>query len=1242
MARRIGLPLVPVLLLAAFFTAVTLVVHQAVGTAQQSSGLGATACTGDLNRNTYTNGFQPADFSTTTAASILPGVGIQLDTALSPLNPENIKLPFDQDVRVKSVYNNAGATHSLGWFYLDQLVPTYYDPVANKLVDANNDGVPDLYNALYGASTNPPKLLDSGTSYSDGGNYPHIPNLLEPAPYGIGHIIFDLMNDNSATGWTFTYNGVNLPPRQDTSSSVDGIFDYDVNGDGTVGNEPDRTVDLGIIQGNREVVFFMVVYFNQTGKATAYGRNATGTLNSGITVHFSKTVLNTDQGGATANDTISYIDIGAPGVKSTGNVCEKAFAATTANGVPTPRVGTTVACGGTPYPSNVSNDARNQTLVYGWLSQTAINRLAGLDTSMSNPHVYGDLVLPHEVHRVTAGPAGTAPHYFLGAPSNDQNRWIIGFEDLLGYTASSCSACTQSDFSLEDVVLLIERSNGGQVVSQNVASDIPAGQLTNTVISRIRVRYAVTLPASCSGDASAGVQLYYSVNGGVTWRAVPMSTIPPAPSTASGDVIVDVLANGDVGNTLQWKAVFTSSTQTCQPQLNSMNIGYEAVQHGEYKFAAPIPLSNVVYSGTLETPLSTWVTTRDDFSMRGHFYATELFDPARLTDVNAPALWDAGAKLAGRNPDTRYVFTNNGNSTTPGAISLTAANGTSNITVAGTANTIYKQLLPSAIRNTQNSGKYVYDYNGDGTVDDTDAKFVLQWTRGWEFPTGITFTPAPGTQPQQRAWPLGPVHQSSPALVGPPGHPAWLDANGPGISGYATAFNSFQSTNRARKTLAIVGAQDGMLHGFNAGSFRQSPDAACAVNLARGCFANTPPDYGDGSETWAYAPPRLLSSLKNNHPTVRNYQPTSNPIAEVDGSVSAEDIYVGASFTTGVFATMGKNQPYISALRIDSDPTNPQPLWADDFTDSDYQGSNFSPGVVPWAQTPTGPKPLVVVSSGQADSSPVKSYLYLIDAATGKLLKNGGGTTIGKVALDSVGTSLGIAGYPNIVDANQDGIADRVYVADTSGRVYKVDLTTSTPTACVIASVGESVFAGMAVSVIGATTTPKVRIYLGGGPNPDGSSNPALVSPYHLFGFEDDDNVGTCTGVNTHLVFKYTIPAPGKLWAAPAIVGGSPSGNVYFATAGGASESVCDTSGGSLIPLGFDGDGAGGGVVTGPIASLQGDAVSSIRVYDGHALVNSVGGKTSIVGKANTWNNTPVSTGASGNLGFGTVNWMEY
>jgi type IV pilus assembly protein PilY1 len=1223
MPRAISLRLIPLALLIGGFTAV-LSLTRSLSRAQS-----APACYGDINRQTYTSGFATTDFTATTSVNL--GGNVQLNTALSPLNPEQIVLPFDQEVKVKSVYFNAGYTHTFGWFYLDQIAgqngkPYYFDVPTQTLVDANHNGVPDLYEALWVQnSSGTPKLLDGNSSYSDGGNYPHIPNLLEPYdhtnnPTGIGHIIFQIMNDNSSTGWTMNYNGVNLPPIQDVSSNVDGIFDYDVDGNGVVGNELDRTVNLGVIQGNREIVLYAVVYGGQTGKNVAFGMTGTSRQGTGIVPIFSKTALNIDYGSVGANDTISYIDIGAPAVKSTNGQCEDASAASSANGLPTPKSSFS-NCNWTPYPSNVHNDARLQTQVYGWLDQPTLTRL--------NTSTYYNLVMPHEVHRVNASSAGSAPHFFVGAPSNDVNRWIVGFEDLLGYTNSSCSGCTQSDFDWNDVVVLIDRSNGGQTVSQNLATDIPSASLPNTIISRMRVRYSVTLPSpGCDGVNGAGVQLYWSVNGGTTWNAVPMT------NPLSGDVMIDVLASGNIGNTVQWKSVFTSPVQQCQPVLNQMYVGYEAVQHNEFKFAAPIPLANMEYTGTLETPSATWTVTRNDYSLRGHFYATQLFDPnVPSVDSTAPPVWDAGAWLSTNNPANRYVFTNNNGA----AIAFTSVNGAANVPVAGVNQTLFQDVLPTAVRGQQVNGSLLYDFTGDQKVDDSDAQFVLEWTRGWEYPAGLTLFPAPPSQPMQRAWPLGAVHTSSTVVVGPPPHPGWRDGKGAGLSNYTTLFDTFQKTNKDRKTVAIVGAQDGMVHAFNAGSFRPlgGDTAACAVQLARGCFASvlSGPDYGDGSEQWAYVPPRLLSSLKNNHPLIRSAALAGNQTAEVDGSVSAENILVNGAFTTGVFASLGRNWPYVSALRIDSDPTHPTPLWSDDWTDIDFNGSNFSPGVVPFAATPSGPKSVVVMSSGLATTTK-KSYLYILDATTGKSILNANNQPIGKVTLDGTGTSFGIGGYPNLVDADQDGIYDRAYVVDTAGRIYKVDFTTNPPLACKIGSVNETVYASMATYIV-QTNPPQVRLYLGGSPNPDGSNPPPANTQYFLAAIEDDDPIGTCTQ-SAKTVFTYNLTPPAKLWAAPA-VGGK---GVFFATAQGNSASVCDTGGGQLIPLSVDASGPGQGYLIGPIANLAGEAVSSIRVYDSHIFVNTVGGKTNIVGGPG-WNNQ-LPPGVGMQLIPSRSNWLEY
>jgi hypothetical protein len=187
------------------------------------------------------------------------------------------------------------------------------------------------------------------------------------------------------------------------------------------------------------------------------------------------------------------------------------------------------------------------------------------------------------------------------------------------------------------------------------------------------------------------------------------------------------------------------------------------------------------------------------------------------------------------------------------------------------------------------------------------------------------------------------------------------------------------------------------------------------------------------------------------------------------------------------------------------------------------------------------------------------------------------------------------------------------------------------------------VFAGMAVAVAKTTPSPQVRIFLGSSPNPDGSSNPPIASQYHAFAFNDNDPLGTCTTGGAQLVFTYSIAPPGKVWAAPYVTGTSPSGQVYFATASGSSQSICDTGGGTFISLGFDADASGAAQLpNGAPIALSGEAVSSIRVYDGHALVNTVGGHTNIIGPQNSWNNAGAGAGTSFNFRLTNSGWFEY
>ena len=1200
-------------------------------------GSGGTSCVGDLDRETNPGGFTSSDFTSTTAVQISSAGAqpVQLDTNLVPLDPQKIVLPFDQDVTVKYVYRNAGASHMLGWFYFDQLKQGAHPFVKTDangndyLADNDGDGIADWFETSKGVSSSRPNdglfhISGSGTvpdvgnsslGYRDGASYyfKHVPHVLEllsgvanstAASDHLHDFIFQNCDDDGdLTSWP---GGNGYTPVPDVSSSSDGIPDYDVNGDGIIGNGADRTVDLGTIEGGREIVFYAVTFYDASLPNGGVGLSGSGSTSVRSLPWFTKNILNPDRGQKPANTVLQKQAIGCARDDSS------CYTAAGAN--------------------------------IGWLDAATISRL--------NTAPYNYLQLDNTVNTISTDASGNAPHFVVNAPSTDPNRWVLALEDL---------PVAASDLDYNDVVFLIERTNGGEVVSKNLvqSSDIPSGVSTNDVmVSKLRFRFTASYPAGCASVPDANIQFYWSVDK-KTWYPMGFPT-----GATSGDVAIDVLGKGAVGHEVYWKADFVSSSQYCEPILQSANLGYEAVPHGEYKFAAPVPLANVVFNGSMETPSTSWTVTNNDYSVRGHFYSTPLFDPSTLAEYKPlTPTWDAGQVLANSSASTRLgLFTNDNGA----YLALTSSNGT----------TLYPELLSPTDRTVKSGTNYRFDFNGDGKADDSDAAYIMEWTRGLEYPQN---PPTGSTTSTNRAWKLGAIHSSSPAIVGTPGHPPWLDGTNSALATYKLAYtgSTWQGDTSTsgimnRRTLALVGAQDGMLHAFDAGNFHNPTEQACtsqSTKLVRGCFApsggGTAPDYGTGKEVFAYVPPTLLNALKNNLPAI--HENPSYPQAEVDGSVAVDDIYYtprtavsgqpSNQFVTAAFASLGQQWDAITAIGwttmqfSGTTPvsTKPFPLWQQDWSDSDYRGSGLSPAVGV-ADTPSGVKWLVVTTSGLAQPSlegTVKEYLFLIDASTGWTYgasaappANTGAS--GKIALDSTGTTAyGFAGFPNLVDSNQDGVYDRAYAVDTAGRIFRVDL--KTLKTCTIQNVGEPVFSGMATDVVSAG---KVRLYVGGGDNPDGIDLPATgggtgFPPYHVYGFEDDDTAGTSTCHTASLVYKYTTPSSGseKVWAAPFVSGGI----VYVASSGSTEEGICADASGSLFGLSTDGTGTSDpqpSSVT-PIISLSNAGVSSIRIYDGHAFINGISQQTAVVGKGG-WNNSPYGAGASGGVSLDTLRWGEY
>jgi hypothetical protein len=392
------------------------------------------------------------------------------------------------------------------------------------------------------------------------------------------------------------------------------------------------------------------------------------------------------------------------------------------------------------------------------------------------------------------------------------------------------------------------------------------------------------------------------------------------------------------------------------------------------------------------------------------------------------------------------------------------------------------------------------------------------------------------------------------------------------------------------------------------------------------------PDYGDGREVWAYVPESLLNRLKNN--MVRDYYPEENPLAMVDGSVSVADIYDQNAWKTAVFFSMGRSHPYISALDV-TNTQSPRPLWDADWTDPDFHGTKVAPSAS-WVDRgsvgPEGKTWMVATTSGLADT-PSDVFLYLINAGEGQTLANG------KVQLNVGGglrsdQAYGVAGRPVLVDFDRDGYTDRIYVADTSGRVWKHEPHRAPGNSCLVAAVGQPIYVTPVVSLRQDEMNGDnvVTIYFGTGDRPD--ANDSAMPPYHFYAFVDRDPEAECT--MGELLYEEALPPDEKVWADAFVA----ADRVYVGTSTGDKAHICDEdpqNPGHIYTFDIDPGPNGEANELASPESAGGSVVSGLMVHDEHLFANTLGGKTKIIG-GSKWNNLASTTDANG---LRDVYWQE-
>ncbi|MBZ4415266.1 pilus assembly protein PilY [Myxococcus sp. RHSTA-1-4] len=978
---------------------------------------------------------------------------LRLNTFHSSLNPERIVLPFEQDLEALIVDDRAGegASHTLGWFYYDDLVNRGYvdirDPLNNNddvLIDSDGNGVPDFHEDLYNLNANRPYIGSEGprcpsrtfthpkpdggtatqfrepdlltgscgsdpsydpdegprrwpdddwypdkpnggvvgmrvvdtsldissngpdfnrtdTYFSDRGLFPHIPNLLEPRAeennnLGLGNIVFYATDDDGNScpgsdtaeclqprmGYTLV-NGVKVPagPLWDRRGAYDGLPDYKASAFDTQGrlipgksptapiNEEDRRVKVGRIQGEREIVFFLVTYVEQI-----YGRlggeqatdscfmvkpedgrvQCTLWAHGDINVFFSKTLLNMD---------LHQVGEGSP-PGDTELVAEK-------------------------------------TLQSGWLDFGAYTRL-GSDT-------YGNVTFPADQPIQQVRSYGyRAAHTLVGAPYNNPNVWILGWEDQN----------SGGNRTYNDIVILINKQNNGTFKSDIVSDISPDIALDYTITSvemtindqpynnidgqpsdcspdldiplpdggteqpRPKITYQVALDCQvCTADCGTATPTF-SPNPEPGWVTMPFPAATATPGTRVDITrsVSDFLERGYTGSQLCWRAIIESPGESCQPIIKNVNVSYKAQKSGQYGRASILPVANTILFGQSETPGRTWYTPRPwyenpapaspnvlypsyrvydrrlDVSERGHVYLRRLYEPENPAHENTAAdnwdTWNGGERLSHHvrtdTPDTRLLLSTNPNNATPARATVASLAGeTLNISPLFPTSTTAPNNETLNLCAPSLAGRY--DLNQDGVCNANDRNTLRNWLYGWEY-NQYTTIPAglPAEQlPTRRTWPMGGINLSTAAIVGPASEPSWLKrAPSSEQDAFRAATFLNHPTLQNRQAVAFIGSTTGYLHALSLGKVRSGDDNCTAFKEFRGYFAHAVSpgcaperDYGTGEELYAYLPGKMLRYYVENY--IRSQDKTRRATVDAAPSVAFVDLRNSTEYlpTTG-------------------------------------------------------------------------------------------------------------------------------------------------------------------------------------------------------------------------------------------------------------------------------------------------------------------------------------------------------
>ncbi|MGH8305331.1 MAG: pilus assembly protein, partial [Steroidobacteraceae bacterium] len=308
---------------------------------------------------------------------------------------------------------------------------------------------------------------------------------------------------------------------------------------------------------------------------------------------------------------------------------------------------------------------------------------------------------------------------------------------------------------------------------------------------------------------------------------------------------------------------------------------------------------------------------------------------------------------------------------------------------------------------------------------------------------------------------LGDIVDSSPTWVGPPGNPyslVWKDHLYPAAlaaENGTNTYTAFTATEQTRTNVVYTGANDGLLHGFRAGSYDVNNNYVSTSN--------------DGQEVLAYMPNAVLQAIHQYSLTDPNAAALDYSNAQyahsfyVDATPASDDLFYSGAWHTWVVGGLGAGGSALYAL----DVTNP----------ANFNEANAATTVLgEWTPTTiTCVHSVNLIGSSTCGNSLGNTYgvpviRRLHNGNWAVIFGNGYGSVTGDAGIfvmvvSSGGTEsfyyigtgvtgctpapcTGINGIasPAPADLDADHITDYVYAGDLLGNVWRFDLTNSDPT----------------------------------------------------------------------------------------------------------------------------------------------------------------------------------------------------